>query len=52
MHFAVYEKSPNFPAYWYANRFANVIVWCPLFNAARATTGPTNYRTTYCKSFL
>jgi len=32
MHTAVYEKSPKFRAW----RFANVISWCLLFDSAHA----------------
>jgi len=51
MHTTVYEKNPKFRACWYAYKLPNVIAWCPLFDAAHAKTGATNYQTTYCNRF-
>jgi len=51
MHTTVHEKSPKFRACWYAYRLANVIAWYSLFDAARATTGSTNYETSHCNRF-
>jgi len=49
-HFCIREKF-KIPAYWYAQRLAKVIAWCRWFDATHATTGLTNYHTTYCNSF-
>jgi len=37
------EKSSKFRGCWYAYKLPSVIAWCPLLDAAHATSGSTNY---------